>query len=56
MLDALAGDCHEAWLKAIECGDAPPEDVSPGEGFALVKKVIQEAVGETSSPTMEKGS
>ena len=55
MLDALAGDCHEAWLKAMECGDAPAEDVSPGEGFALVKKVIQEAVGRTSSPTMEKG-
>lgn len=44
MLDALAGDCHEAWLKAITEGDAPPEDISPGEGFALVKKVIQEAV------------
>lgn len=44
MLDALAGDCHEAWLKAMECGDAPPEDVSPAEGFALVKKVIQDAV------------
>jgi hypothetical protein len=28
----------------MECGDAPPEDVSPGEGFALFKKVIQDAV------------
>ena len=44
MLDLLAKNFHEKWLEAMKCGDAPPEDVSPGEGPALVKKVIQEAV------------
>lgn len=44
MLDDLAKWCHEKWLEAMTCGEAPPEDVSPGEGFALVKKIIQEAV------------
>ena len=44
MLDNAAQECHRRWLKAMEAGDAPPEDVSPGEGFAMVKKVIQEAI------------
>ena len=54
MLDSLMRNCHEAWLKAMECGDAPNEDVSPGEGFALVKKVIQEAV-EREEPENDRG-
>lgn len=44
MLDDLAKWCHEKWLEAMKCGDAPPEDVSPGEGFMLIKNVIKEAV------------
>ena len=44
MLDDLAKWCHEKWLEAMKCGDAPPEDVSPGEGFMLLKNVIKEAV------------
>lgn len=44
MLDKAAEKAHNDWLKAIEDGDAPNEDVSPGEGFLLVKKIIQDAV------------
>lgn len=48
LLDKATAFCHEKWLAAMKSGDAPPEDVSPGEGFALVKILIQEAI--------EKGS
>lgn len=41
-LDKAAEEAHKAWLEAIESGDAPPEDVSPGEGFALCAKLIRE--------------
>ena len=44
MLDKAAEKAHSDWLKAIEDGDAPAEDISPGEGFLAVKKVIQDAV------------
>lgn len=44
LIDDLATWCHERWIEAMKCGDAPPEDVSPGEGPMLVKKVIQEAI------------
>ena len=44
LIDDLATWCHERWQEAMECGDAPYEDVSPGEGPMLVKKVIQEAI------------
>jgi hypothetical protein len=44
ILDGAAKNAHEAWLKAMENGDAPAEDISPGEGFLLVKKIIQDAV------------
>lgn len=44
MLDNAAQECHSRWLKAMEVGDAPPEDVSPGEGFARIKMLIQQAI------------
>lgn len=44
MLDKAARKAHKCWLKAMKCGDAPPEDVSPGEGFALCAKLIREAL------------
>ena len=47
MAGALSTMCpfSEAdWLKAMDEGDAPPEDVSPAEGFLAVKKIIQDAV------------
>lgn len=44
MIDNLAKEAHNSWLAAMKCGDAPAEDVSPGEGFALCSKLIQEAI------------
>lgn len=44
MLDRAAEKAHNDWLKAIEDGDAPNEDVSPAEGFLVVKKIIQDAI------------
>ena len=44
LLDDISKWCHERWIEAMKCGDAPPEDVSPGEGPMLVKKMIQEAI------------
>ena len=32
------------WKEAIECGDAPAEDVSPAEGFLRVKEIIDETI------------
>ena len=56
MLDELTKWSHESWLKAMENGDAPPEDVSPGEGFALVKMRIMEAVGNGKHARKKKKS
>lgn len=53
LLDDIATWCHERWQEAMECGDAPYEDVSPGEGFLLVKKVIQNAIGNNSKEGIE---
>ena len=44
MLDNLSKEAHKLWIKAMKCGDAPNEDVSPGEGFALCAKLIREAL------------
>lgn len=49
LLDEAAEKAHESWLKAMEEGDAPSEDVSPGEGFLVVKRVIQDAVNGKGS-------
>lgn len=49
LLDAMANWCHSQWLKAIDEGDAPAEDISPSEGFLLVKRIIQDAVNKKGS-------
>lgn len=49
LLDDIAAWCHDEWKKAMECGDAPYEDVSPGEGPMLVKKLIQDAIGDKNT-------
>ena len=49
MLDDMAKWCHERWLEAMKCGDAPPEDISPAEGILAVKKIIQDAVSGKES-------
>lgn len=44
MLDRAAKAAHREWIKAMRRGDAPPEDVSPGEGFALCARLIREVL------------
>ena len=44
LLDNLTKWSHECWLKAMECGDAPPEDVSPGECWTWIKHLIKDAI------------
>lgn len=44
MLEDLALKAHDAWLEAMKIGDAPNEDISPGEGFAMCAKLIKEAI------------
>lgn len=44
MIDNLSKEAHNSWLAAMKCGDAPAEDVSPGEGFALCAKLIRDAI------------
>ena len=48
ILDGIAAWCHDEWIKAMKCGDAPNEDVSPGEGPLLMKKVILEEIKNKS--------
>ena len=48
LIDNVANWCHERWIEAMKCGDAPKEDVSPGEGPLLIKKVIQEEIKKKS--------
>lgn len=55
LLDNVAEWSHERWKEAMKCGDAPYEDVSPGEGFLLVKKVIQEAIEGKTKGKNENG-
>lgn len=42
ILDKTAKEAHKSWQKAVKNGDAPNEDVSPGEGFALCARLVQE--------------
>ena len=44
LLDDISTWCNDRWIEAMQRGDAPSEDVSPGEGPMLVKKVIQDAL------------
>ena len=48
IVDNAATSAHEAWINAIKSGDAPTEDISPGEGFALCSKIIREAIEKRS--------
>lgn len=42
LLNKTAKLAHKSWIKAMKCGDAPPEDISPGEGFAWCAKIVKE--------------
>lgn len=45
--------CHKSWLEAMKNGDAPPEDVSPGEAFAHISKLVKEAIETKDLPPIE---
>ena len=42
ILDKTAKEAHKSWQKAVKNGDAPNEDISPGEGFALCARLVRE--------------
>ena len=42
LIDKTAKEAHKLWRKAIKNGDAPDEDVSPGEGFAYCASLIRD--------------
>lgn len=42
MLGDVRDAVHKMWLEAMECGDAPHEDVSPGEGFQRLIDLVKE--------------
>ena len=48
MFKDFAVKADKEWRKAIGKGDAPPEDVSPGEGYALCSKLIEELIDDNS--------
>ena len=54
-LENAADWAHKMWQKAMESGDAPPEDVSPGEGFLLAKMLIQQAIEGKTKGKDENG-
>ena len=41
MIDKTAKEAHKSWRKAVKNGDAPNEDISPGEGFAYCASLIR---------------
>jgi hypothetical protein len=48
MFTSLSLKSHKEWLKAIGRGDAPPEDVSPAEGYLLCANMIRELIDENT--------
>ena len=42
LIDKTAKEAHKSWRKAVKNGDAPDEDVSPGEGFAYCASLIRD--------------
>ena len=55
LLDDISKWCHERWIEAMQRGDAPNEDVSPGEGPLLVKRVIQEEIAKCGKEGANSG-
>ena len=56
LLDDVSNWCHERWIEAMQRGDAPNEDVSPGEGPLLVKKIIQEEIAKCGKEGTDSGN
>lgn len=42
LIDKTAKEAHKSWQKAVKNGDAPDEDVSPGEGFLRCAILIRD--------------
>ena len=49
LLRILGMVAHYDWLKAMERGDAPPEDVSPCEGFFHYAKTVEDLIDKNTS-------
>ena len=54
-LDKLAKEAHKSWIRAMKRGDAPPEDVSPGEGFAICSMLIKDLKDELKAAKKDSG-
>lgn len=54
--DKLAKKAHTLWIKAVKSGDAPNEDISPGEGFALCSNLIKNAIAKKDNNIKCKSS
>lgn len=52
--ERVAKKAHKLWIKAMKSGDAPSEDVSPGEGFALCAQLIRELKSKKFSKKSSK--
>lgn len=55
MLDKLAKEAHKSWIRAMKRGDAPPEDVSHGEGFAICSMLVKDLKNELKAMKKDKG-
>ena len=44
LLKTIGMMAHFDWEKAMERGDAPPEDVSPAEGFFYYAKLVEDLI------------
>lgn len=44
LLKVIGMMAHFDWEKAMERGDAPPEDVSPAEGFFHYAKLVEDLI------------
>lgn len=42
LIDKTAKEAHKSWRKAVKNGNAPDEDVSPGEGFSRCAILIRD--------------
>ena len=42
LIDKTTKEAHKSWRKAVKNGDAPDEDVSPGEGFSRCAILIRD--------------
>lgn len=51
ILMVLAKMAHFDWIEAMNRGEVPCEDVSPGEGFQLMADTVRELLAEEDGKT-----